>query len=166
MIRVVHPESRIRKLTFSHPGSRIPDPGVKKHPIPDPGSRIRIRNTVLDDGGIRSRLTTCDYRIRMRIREAQKLTDPTYRSGSTTLQNTTRTVCKRTLSRSASTSISMSVSSRELSSVLEAAAIRSRSSASSSNEEAAAAAITSSTSNRDKDDNHRQNNLDWKFLKF
>jgi hypothetical protein len=25
-------------LTFSHPGSRIPDPGVKKHPIPDPGS--------------------------------------------------------------------------------------------------------------------------------
>ena len=25
--------------------SRIPDPGVKKHPIPDPGSRIRIRNT-------------------------------------------------------------------------------------------------------------------------
>jgi hypothetical protein len=24
---------------------RIPDPGVKKHPIPDPGSRIRIRNT-------------------------------------------------------------------------------------------------------------------------
>ena len=25
---------------------RIPDPGVKKHPIPDPGSRIRIRNTV------------------------------------------------------------------------------------------------------------------------
>jgi hypothetical protein len=24
---------------------RIPDPGVKKHPISDPGSRIRIRNT-------------------------------------------------------------------------------------------------------------------------
>ncbi len=23
---------------FSHPGSRIPDPGVKRHPIPDPGS--------------------------------------------------------------------------------------------------------------------------------
>ncbi len=38
MIRVVHPGSRIRMLTFSHPGSRIPDPGVKKHPIPDPGS--------------------------------------------------------------------------------------------------------------------------------
>jgi hypothetical protein len=30
-------------LTFSHPGSRIPDPGVKK--VPNPGSRIRIRNT-------------------------------------------------------------------------------------------------------------------------
>ncbi len=34
MIRVVHPGSRIRMLTFSHPGSRIQ--GVKKHPIPDP----------------------------------------------------------------------------------------------------------------------------------
>jgi hypothetical protein len=34
--------SRIRMLTFSP--SRIPDPGVKK--APDPGSRIRIRNTV------------------------------------------------------------------------------------------------------------------------
>ena len=28
-----------------HPGSRIPDPGVKK--VPNPGSRIRIRNTEL-----------------------------------------------------------------------------------------------------------------------
>ena len=37
-------------LTFSHPGSRIPDPGVKKHPIPDPGSRIRIRNTAAQAG--------------------------------------------------------------------------------------------------------------------
>ncbi len=36
MIRVVHPGSRILMLTFSHPGSRIPDPGVKK--VPDPGS--------------------------------------------------------------------------------------------------------------------------------
>ena len=36
MIRVVHPGSRIRMLTFSHPGSRIP--GSKRHPIPDPGS--------------------------------------------------------------------------------------------------------------------------------
>jgi hypothetical protein len=43
MIQVVHPGSRIRKLTFSHPGSRIPDPGVKK--APNPGNRIRIRNT-------------------------------------------------------------------------------------------------------------------------
>jgi hypothetical protein len=30
-------------LTFSHPGSRIQ--GSKRYPIPDPGSRIRIRNT-------------------------------------------------------------------------------------------------------------------------
>jgi hypothetical protein len=45
MIRVVHPGfgSRILILTF-YP-SRIPDPGVKK--APDPGSRIRIRNTPL-----------------------------------------------------------------------------------------------------------------------
>jgi hypothetical protein len=35
--------SRIRMLTFSHPGSRIPDPGVKN--APNPRSRIRIRNT-------------------------------------------------------------------------------------------------------------------------
>jgi hypothetical protein len=34
MIRVVHPGSRIRMLTFSHPGSRIQ--GSKRHPIPDP----------------------------------------------------------------------------------------------------------------------------------
>ncbi len=38
-----HPGSRILMLTFSHPGSWIPDPGVKK--VPNPGSRIRIRNT-------------------------------------------------------------------------------------------------------------------------
>jgi hypothetical protein len=36
MIRVVHPGSRIRMLTFSHPGSRIQ--GSKRHPIPNPGS--------------------------------------------------------------------------------------------------------------------------------
>ncbi len=48
MIRVVHPGSRILMLTFSHPGSRIPDPGVKK--VPNPGSRIRIRNTDLYPG--------------------------------------------------------------------------------------------------------------------
>jgi hypothetical protein len=37
-------------LTFSHPGSRIPDPGVKKHPIPDPGSgsaTLKIINNTL-----------------------------------------------------------------------------------------------------------------------
>ncbi len=34
MIRVVHHGSRIRMLTFSHPGSRIQ--GSKRHPIPDP----------------------------------------------------------------------------------------------------------------------------------
>ncbi len=33
---IVHPGSRIRMLTFSHPGSRIQ--GSKRHPIPDPGS--------------------------------------------------------------------------------------------------------------------------------
>jgi hypothetical protein len=32
------PGSRILMLTFSHPGSPIPDPGVKK--VPNPGSRI------------------------------------------------------------------------------------------------------------------------------
>jgi hypothetical protein len=36
MIRVVHPGSRIRMLTFFHPGPRIQ--GSKRHPIPDPGS--------------------------------------------------------------------------------------------------------------------------------
>ncbi len=36
MIQVVHPGSRIRMLTFSHPGSRIQ--GSKKYSIPDPGS--------------------------------------------------------------------------------------------------------------------------------
>jgi hypothetical protein len=41
MIRVVHPGPWIRMLTFSHPGSRIQ--GSKK--APNPGSRIRIRNT-------------------------------------------------------------------------------------------------------------------------
>jgi hypothetical protein len=46
MFRVVHPGSRILMLTFFHPGSRIADPGVKK--VPNPGSRIRIRNTASD----------------------------------------------------------------------------------------------------------------------
>ncbi len=50
MIRVVHPGSRIPDPGFRIPDpdadflpSRIPDPGVKK--VPNPGSRIRIRNT-------------------------------------------------------------------------------------------------------------------------
>jgi hypothetical protein len=37
--------SGIRDPEKTYYRSRIPDPGVKKHPIPDPGSRIRIRNT-------------------------------------------------------------------------------------------------------------------------
>jgi hypothetical protein len=39
------PGSEIRDPEKTYSGSRIPDPGVKKHPIPDTGSRIRIRNT-------------------------------------------------------------------------------------------------------------------------
>ena len=39
------PGSGIWDPEKTYSGSRIPDPGVKKHPIPDPGSRIRIRNT-------------------------------------------------------------------------------------------------------------------------
>ncbi len=42
MIRVVHSGSRIRILTFSHPGSRIQ--GSKRHPIPDPGSATLENN--------------------------------------------------------------------------------------------------------------------------
>jgi hypothetical protein len=37
------PRSGIRDPEKTYSGSRIPDPGVKK--APDPGSRIRIRNT-------------------------------------------------------------------------------------------------------------------------
>jgi hypothetical protein len=51
MIRVVHPGSRIRMLTFSHPGSS----GQK---APNPGSRIRIRNTGCFQ---------CDKKSRIRI---------------------------------------------------------------------------------------------------
>jgi hypothetical protein len=40
MIRVVHPGSRIRMLTFSHPGSRGPK-GTQSR-IPDPGSGSAI----------------------------------------------------------------------------------------------------------------------------
>ncbi len=42
MIRVVHPGSG--SWLFTHPRTRIPNPGVKKAP----GSRIRIRNTASD----------------------------------------------------------------------------------------------------------------------
>jgi hypothetical protein len=40
---------------------------------------VRIRLLLIDDGRIqiRSRIHTCDLRIRMRIRETQKHTDPT-----------------------------------------------------------------------------------------
>jgi hypothetical protein len=38
MSRVVHPGSRIPDPDADFLPSRIPDPGVKKHPIPDPGS--------------------------------------------------------------------------------------------------------------------------------
>jgi hypothetical protein len=34
------PGSEIRDPVKTYSGSRIPDPGVKKHPIPDPGSGI------------------------------------------------------------------------------------------------------------------------------
>ncbi len=44
------PGSEIRDPEKTYSGSRIPDPGVKKHPIPDPGSRIRIRNTATSKG--------------------------------------------------------------------------------------------------------------------
>jgi hypothetical protein len=35
-------------LTFSHPGSRIPDPGVKKHLIPDPDPGSGSGSATLD----------------------------------------------------------------------------------------------------------------------
>ncbi len=43
MIRVVHPGSRIVDPDADFLPFRIPDPGVKN--APNPGSRIRIRNT-------------------------------------------------------------------------------------------------------------------------
>jgi hypothetical protein len=48
-IWVWDPGSEIRDPEKTYSGSRIPDPGVKK--ALDPGSRIRIRNTV-NRGGI------------------------------------------------------------------------------------------------------------------
>jgi hypothetical protein len=49
MIRVVHPGSRIRTLTISHPGSQIQ--GSKRHPIPDPGSATLWERYLLDRDG-------------------------------------------------------------------------------------------------------------------
>ncbi len=57
MIRVVHPGSRIRMLTFSHPGSRIQ--GSKSHPITDPDPQhcllpvLRIWITIISGFRIR-----------------------------------------------------------------------------------------------------------------
>jgi hypothetical protein len=48
MIRVVHPEFLIPDPDADFLPSRIPDPGVKK--APNPGSRIRIRNTGFGSG--------------------------------------------------------------------------------------------------------------------
>jgi hypothetical protein len=46
MIQVVHRGSRIPDPDADFLPSRIPDPGVKK--VPNPGSRIRIRNTGIE----------------------------------------------------------------------------------------------------------------------
>ncbi len=43
MLTFSHPGSRIRMLTFSHPGSRIQ--GSKRHPISDPGSATLLITT-------------------------------------------------------------------------------------------------------------------------
>jgi hypothetical protein len=50
MVRIRDPGSEIREK--NHPGSqiRIPDPWGKK--APDPGSRIRIRNTVFHEASL------------------------------------------------------------------------------------------------------------------
>ncbi len=45
MIRVVHPGSRIPDPDADFFPSRIPDPGSRGQKAPNPGSRIRIRNT-------------------------------------------------------------------------------------------------------------------------
>jgi hypothetical protein len=49
MIRVVHPGSRIPDPDADFLPSRIPDPGVKKHPIPDPGSGSATLNQSMLD---------------------------------------------------------------------------------------------------------------------
>jgi hypothetical protein len=55
MIRVVHPGSRIRILTFSHPGSRIQ--GSKRYPIPDPGSGSATLIPVRHERGLTSNMS-------------------------------------------------------------------------------------------------------------
>jgi hypothetical protein len=70
MIRVVHPGSRIRMLTFSHPGFRIPDPGFKKSPNPGSGSAT-LRTTV----AYYSVLRIHDILVWIRIRGSMTLTN-------------------------------------------------------------------------------------------
>ncbi len=41
------PGSEIRDPEKTYSGSRIPDPGVKKHPIPDPGSGSATLNPII-----------------------------------------------------------------------------------------------------------------------
>jgi hypothetical protein len=60
MIRVVHPVSRIRILTFTHPGSRIQ--GSKRHPIPDPGSGSATSN--IDTAAVFTNRQKATFRIR------------------------------------------------------------------------------------------------------
>ncbi len=59
MIRVVLPGSRIRMLTLStRPGSRIPDPGVKKAPDPGSGSA-----TLLSKKNLLKKITTILFQL-------------------------------------------------------------------------------------------------------
>ncbi len=55
MIRVVHPETRNRMLTFSHPGSLIQ--GSKRHPISDPGSGSATLLITTPHGSVQSSFT-------------------------------------------------------------------------------------------------------------
>jgi hypothetical protein len=69
MIRVVHPGSRIRMLTFSHPGSRIQ--GSKRHPIPDPGSGSET--LVSGFHHVSGFVTVFGFGIQIRIQEGKQL---------------------------------------------------------------------------------------------
>ncbi len=65
MIRVVHPGSRIRMLTFSHPGFQIQ--GSKRHPIPDPGSgSVTLRTSVCGYGILNKSFPDTDPGLRIR----------------------------------------------------------------------------------------------------